>query len=300
MKHSALLHIRERDIRLGKILSVIVFGMLLTQANAAHSAPTTMLIVNSASDMPIAGDGECTLREAITNANDNSDTTNGDCLAGSGEDTITFSLSTPVTITLNSQFPNISSGSVITITGPGPTATALVISGNNNVRILQVDDGGSLTINTVTIAYGRISGADGGGLFNNGGTVAIINSSIANNNVLGFTPGGGAIYNAGVLSITNSSLINNSSAASGGGIFNANSGSLTAIDSTFSGNSASGGNGGGINNSGWVSITNSTIAGNSATGGGVAYRISMCYRPQTTPYLAIAALLEGVSTITVS
>jgi hypothetical protein len=69
--------------------------LLLPGTNApvvATTAPLATLTVDSAADSTTAGDGLCTLREAIVNANTDSDTTSGDCTAGSGVDTITFSI----------------------------------------------------------------------------------------------------------------------------------------------------------------------------------------------------------------
>jgi len=268
MKRQILLRTYNTSAWLGLILSLVVIGLLIAIPDIAHAIPAASLTVNSMTDTTIAGDGACTLREAITNADNDVDTTSGDCLAGNGDDTITFSLTTPATITLNSQLPSISNGSVITIVGPGPTAAALTISGNNGVRLLQADNGSTLSITTLTLADGGVSGTNvGGGLFNNGGTVIIDSSTIANNNALGFSIGGGGIYNAGTLSVTDTSLVNNNTLGSGGAVFNASSGSLTVVDSTISGNSTSG-NGGGINNSGLVTIMGSTISGNSSTSGG--------------------------------
>jgi CSLREA domain-containing protein len=55
-------------------------------------ASDNALVVNSILDTTTAGDANCTLREAIINANADSDLTSGDCPAGSGHDSITFSL----------------------------------------------------------------------------------------------------------------------------------------------------------------------------------------------------------------
>lgn len=52
-------------------------------------APAT-ITVDTADDNAAANDGKCTLREAINNANANSDTTMGDCDAGVSTDTIDF------------------------------------------------------------------------------------------------------------------------------------------------------------------------------------------------------------------
>ncbi len=73
-------------------------GGLLAQA-------ASPIVVNDVGDDTTGGNSNCTLREAITNANNNSDTTGGDCAAGSGADTITFSVSG--TITLGSTLPAI-------------------------------------------------------------------------------------------------------------------------------------------------------------------------------------------------
>lgn len=58
----------------------------------APTAPQAVITVNSNLDNTTAGNGLCTLREAINNANSNSDTTAGDCPAGAGLDTISFAI----------------------------------------------------------------------------------------------------------------------------------------------------------------------------------------------------------------
>ena len=50
------------------------------------------LTVNNLTDLVSPGDGQCALREAITNANTNSDASSGDCVVGADADTITFSV----------------------------------------------------------------------------------------------------------------------------------------------------------------------------------------------------------------
>ena len=54
---------------------------------AAQSANAATITVNSLSDA-IAGDGQCTLREAMTNANANNQSGSTDCVAGAGADVI--------------------------------------------------------------------------------------------------------------------------------------------------------------------------------------------------------------------
>ncbi|MCA9968499.1 MAG: hypothetical protein KC423_29845, partial [Anaerolineales bacterium] len=83
---------------------------------------------------------------------------------------------------------------------------------------------------------------------------------------------GGGINNFGTLMVTNSTFADNEATLSGGGI-NFGSGTLTALNSTFSGNTAN--YGGGIYNLGTLNVTNSTFADNEATisGGGI-YNLS--------------------------
>ena len=170
------------------------------------------------------------MRDAITAANTKV-AVNG-CAAGTGIDTITFSVSR--TITLSSALPaiaNTSPGS-LSIDGSGQT-----IAGAGAYQVFMVNPGATLTLNNLTIENG---------------------SSVS----------GGGVYNGGTLTVTNSTFSGNRASSDGGGINN--KGTLTVTNTVFSGNRAS--NGGGIFNAGpWVSVTNSTFAGNSATVGGGIY-----------------------------
>ncbi|MEM1178240.1 MAG: CSLREA domain-containing protein, partial [Acidobacteriota bacterium] len=72
----------------------------------AGTAWSATITVNSAADSETANDGQCTLREAINNANADGQTTGGDCTAGSGTDRIEFNISgaSPIEIELSSAF----------------------------------------------------------------------------------------------------------------------------------------------------------------------------------------------------
>ena len=100
-------------------------------------------------------------------------------------------------------------------------------------------------------------------------TVSISGLTISN----GVSASGGGINNAGTLTVTNSTFSSNSVNVQGGGIFNG--GTLTVTNSTFSGNSAA--NGGGICNDAGrtVTVANSTLSGNSARvgGGGIVNQV---------------------------
>jgi CSLREA domain-containing protein len=215
-------------------------------ALVARATPPLVITVNTLMDETTPGDSLCSLREAITNANDNTQTY-PECAAGSGANAIAFSVSG--TITLGSTLPAIDDD--VTIDGSGH----ITISGNNSVRVMEVNDGKTLTLQNVSITNGS-----GGGIFNIRGTVNVINSAFSGNS------GGAGISNGeGTVNVINSTFSGNSE----GGIANSH-GTLNITNSTFSGNSANGG--GGIRNvGGTANVANSTFSGNSALGGGGIY-----------------------------
>ena len=230
-------------------------GIGVTPARAA-----SIITVNSTLDN-ITIDGACTLREAIINANADLDTTGGDCIAGSGNDTIIFDSSLGTgTITLTSMLPVITDDAGLTIDGDN----RITLNGDDSVRVLYVGSAGMLTLQNIIITHG--SATQGGGL-NSEGTVTITHSTFSNNSATNGS-GGGVANVGGTATITNSAFSNNSATGDGGGVFN--DGTLTIANSAFSNNSATAG-GGVLNNNGIATILNSTFSGNSATnnGGGV-------------------------------
>ena len=242
-----------------RALLVFAFALGASRVQVAHAAS---LIVNSTADNLTAGDGFCTLREAITNANSDSDTTSGDCVAGTGNDRITFSVSG--TITLASTLPAISDPAGLTIDG---AAQSITISGNLMVQVMVANSAAVLMLQTLTIAHGR-SGGSGGGIENNG-TLTVTNIIFSTNfGGPGFSvAGGGGIWNTGTLTVINSTFSGNNADYAGGGIWN--TGMLTVINSTFSHNGAVAGTG--IENDGTLTVTNSTFSSNGALlfGGGI-------------------------------
>ena len=233
-------------------------------------AAAANVIVNSNGDFrdlgPCAtvGTGNCTLREAITFANNNDNTT------------ITFNLSNPALIVLTGAIfdpmPPLTrtTGTGTTIIGPG--AAALIVAGECDVStvcspaapVLTVNSGVTASISGLTIQGG--SAVAGGGL-NNAGTLTVSNSIITNNGTGNSGGDGGGIFNSGTLVVTNSTISGNRArTGNGGGI--ANTGTLVVTNSTFASNTASG-TGGGINNGSGATLTvkNSTFANNA--GGGI-------------------------------
>jgi hypothetical protein len=147
-------------------------------------------------------------------------------------------------------------------------------------------DGDVITGNQATIRDNR-SSAGGGGVFVNGGTVNVSNSTITNNAMAfndsvggnGSSGGGGIYSNGGTITVANSDVSRNSvsqstsSGDSGGGGIYSNGGDVEIDNTTVRSNSdaintSSGGDdgGGGVNSAGGaVTLNNATIDGNSFT-----------------------------------
>ncbi|MEZ0395827.1 MAG: sortase [Anaerolineales bacterium] len=238
-----------------RLFSALLLTALLLTGVGVRPAYAAGYTVNSLADNNTAGDGFCTLREAIESTNNAG---NGDCGANSNaNDIITFSVSG--TITLGSTLPAIVSGAgMLTIDGGGN----ITISGNNSVQVMRVNSGANLTLQNLTIANG--SATLGGGIYNVG-TLTVTNATFSGNSA----DYGGGIENYGTLTVTDSTFSNNSATIYGGGI--ENYGALTVTDSTFSNNSANNNGGGILNYYSTLTVTNSTFSNNSATydGGGV-------------------------------
>jgi CSLREA domain-containing protein len=274
------------------VVPLLALAVMLSLGSAKPAYAATPITVNTASDEAVT-DGQCSLREAINNANANSDTTGGDCAAGSpGADTIDLS-SLNGAITLGSDLPTISDD--LTISGPlastqvidahqnadhvfaigaGITATlrSLIVTGASNGS--GIVNYGTLTLNsgTVTDNAGGTSGA-GAGILNF--DKLTLNNSTVSHNMVGANGFGGGIFNAlsaAALTVNNSTIRDNA-AASGGGIVDYGDFVVVTVNgSAITGNSAGfpdvAGNGGGIYGGGSLSITDSTISGNTAHNGG--------------------------------
>ena len=261
--------------RTGNFLSLLLpaalIPALLMLVLAGGATASAQVVTNTADS------GPGTLRSAITNAASGAVITFAPSLSGT-----TITLSNTLTINTN-----------LTIDAsalPG----GLQINGNHAVQILNVASTITVFLNSLTITNGFSSG-DGGGIYNNWGTLTLNQCTLSGNSAAGALYGdGGGIYNNGTLTLNNCTLSANS-AASGGGIFNYE-GALTLNQCTLSGNSAErygggifnldtallnqcalSGNsasdqGGGILNEGTLTLTNCTLSGNSAEsdyGGGI-------------------------------
>jgi hypothetical protein len=150
------------------------------------------------------------------------------------------------------------------------TLNHTVISGASDLEPNQFDYGYGGIFNAggkLHLTNSRIldTGAGAAGLTNQGGTVTLLRSTVSG--VKNFYGGGGpgGIQNAGggSLTLVNSTVANNS----GGGINNRD-GTVTVTDSIVSHNSDYRGSGGGIGNDGRLTLVGSTVSGNWGNSGG--------------------------------
>lgn len=217
--------------RLARLCTAASFVTIsaLSSPRLAYAAGAT-LTVNSNSDADVNGDSKCTLREAISAANNNADY--NECTSsGYGNDLIQFSISGSTKITLGSPLPTVSSAGTLTINGSNGGAP-VVIDGAGSHQIFHV--AGTLTLGGLTLQH---AAADpGGAIFNNTGAHLIVLNSTFRNNVETGTAGGGAILNWGSATIANSTFYGNK--ATYGGAVGSNSATLSIYNSTFSSNIA--------------------------------------------------------------
>jgi CSLREA domain-containing protein len=183
-------------------------------------------------------------------------------LAGGGS--VTFHCGNgPVTITVTSQ-------KVIAADTTIDGGERIIISGGDATRVFYVNAGVALMLTNLTVSGGAVTGAGvcGGGAFNNGGTLAVINCTISGNHA--DYDGGGIYSTGGPLLVMNSTFFSNTASHAGGGIEIVDS-AADVVNSTFSGNSAT--YGGGIDVFEFsvpttLNVVNSTFSGNSAFEGG--------------------------------
>lgn len=278
-------HFLSIPARLGLVVALLAATLSVLPVPVARAATIT---VNSNLDNTTAGDGFCTLREAINNANADADTTGGDIITlPAGTYTLTGAAGDDANA--SGDLDILAAGSNLTINGARAGST--VIDGGGIDRVFHIAPfGGGLTVNIsgVTIQNGSVASWGGGGIFiwnatvnvtdstlsgntadfgggisNWDGTVTITNSTLSGNQAIDTV--GGGIDNRGTMNVTDSTVSDSEAAFYGGGIIN--SGTMTITNGTLFGNQATR-DGGGISNSLTMTITNSTLSGNQATGDG--------------------------------
>jgi predicted outer membrane repeat protein len=267
-EHSGLT--RRRLIAAGGLTA----GATLAFSGAAQAATTYTVgsnaDTNGASDCTTATNTDCTLRQAIMDAN-----------ANSGADTIVFASSlSGQTITMGADPQTITDP--VSIQGPG--AAQLTVNGDGDYSAFYVDmanAGDPVAISGLTMTNGYKAG-NGAAVFNNNADLMLSNVAVTDSYTALAAPtayvGGGIYSNGGSLTIDHSTVSGNH-AYYGGGV-GAGGGDVTISNSTVSGNYADGdvassgeqGYGGGVwSSSADVTIISSTVSGNVAAydGGGI-------------------------------
>ena len=190
---------------LAALLAVLTPVCVILIRSTLHATVNT-ITVDTIADPGTSS--QCSLRAAINNAN-NKSSGSSTCAAGTGTDTIVFSVSG--TIALTSNLPQIKNN--LTIDGSGQTIT---VDGTNGsvFQMLEVLSVATLNLNNLTIAHGHAYA--GGGIYNDGGTLTVTNSTLSGNSATSF--GGGGIYDlGGTLTVTNTTFSHNSATGSTGG-----------------------------------------------------------------------------------
>src|SRR5262249_28659460 len=235
-------------------------ALLLALGQGVGSAAT---ITVQTSNPNIAADGQCSLIEAIVNAN-NDAATYPDCAAGSGADTIVLPANANIVVSNADPSPTLlylgpvglppiasritieGNGATISRQGNAPGFGLIFVRGNNSIAGAPPTPG-DLTLQYVTLSEG--SSLVGGLSLAHGGNASIKNSIISGNG-LPF-PYSFGVNNGGTLTIENSVISSNGNGVNNGG-------TLTIERSTISGNTGSG-----LSNGADLAIENSTISSNS-------------------------------------
>ncbi len=232
--------------------SLLVGGVSLVAVIAgtapASAQPAVSLYVAS------GGSGDCTsqlnacgsIQTAITTA---------EGVSYSGDD-VTINVAAG-TYTENDTISGASFNS-LTIAGAGASTTTL--NGNQAGSVFTIN-GGTVTIDDLTITNGLSAGGYGDGIDITGGAGPVtVNDSIVSDNGNSGGGVGGGIYNFDDTVTVTGSTFTNDTHYYGGAITN-NGGTMTVTDSTFSDNSSS--SGGAIDNLATLHVTGSTFTDNS-------------------------------------
>jgi LPXTG-site transpeptidase (sortase) family protein len=244
----------------------ILIVILVLSIVPVQPARAATLTVTTNVGGAVAVDGQCSLREAIINAN-NDAVINPDCLAGTGVDTIVFSAAVTTITVATAAFPNITDVDGLIIDGGG----TVTVDGGGAFRIFNVT-GGAFTVQNITLSNGQVNG-NGGAIQYAGGVGLTVISSTFNTNRTITTAGndGGAIHHAaGTLSISASAFDGNYTEDDGGAVYIVNgAGTMTISNSVFTNqNNVAINDGAALYlNAGTLEINGSNFTGNGTTNG---------------------------------
>jgi CSLREA domain-containing protein len=225
----------------------------------------------------------CSLREAVTSANADSNSQAAGCTAGGGADTIKVPdgryvlrrTPTPPIPTAEDAnlFGDLDLTAPVSIVHKG--LRPATVDGNRIDRVFDVLSGG-VTLQGLQVQNGDVSGDsvnNGGGILNRG-TLTLRNTTISNN--VATFGGGFSTAGASTATLQNVTIANNAADEDGGGLSVETGGSVSLKNVTVSGNTADrdrsgGGDGGGVfastsTTGGILQLRDTLIAGNRDNG----------------------------------
>lgn len=257
---------RKAAVTLAGAAMVLALGAANFGPPGAQTVYAATITVDNGAVALDPGNGDCSLIEAVLNANDDGvDHSGGDCDLGAGADTITLPAAGSFIFTTYYLYANGRNGlptitSEITISGNGST---IDLGGSAvAIRLALVEPTGDLTLENTTVSNGYMFDATyGGGIFRvNGGELTISGSTLIDSETNSY---GGAINvrASGTLIVTNGSTISGNFAFRGGGIYSRDS-DITIENSSVSGNYAERTGAGVQTFGGSLSISGSTINDN--------------------------------------
>ena|GEM_PF-4381356 len=248
----------------------------------------TVYVVDSLQDTTTV-DGMVTLREAIAAANANLPVGDAEAGSGAGVDTVTFdqvaleaealaadynwTIDDGLRIVLEGEQLEISDD--LTILGLGQDM--LTIDADGRSRVFHIAGSFMETaISHLTITGGSLSG-DGGGIYQQSGTLTLSNIIVSDNEA---RYGGGIYGYHSTITLYSSTVSDNSASSDGGGIYGYNS-SMSLTSSIVSGNTASYRAGGVLNSGGLgkLTLTYTDVLENTAfdNGGGICGAATLTY-----------------------
>ncbi|MGE3913458.1 MAG: choice-of-anchor Q domain-containing protein [Chloroflexota bacterium] len=267
--------------------------LLAGQFFLPRPAVASTITVTTVADELITN-GECSLREAIRNANADA-ALHPDCPAGSGADTISLPNGL-YTLTISGRGEDGSASGdldltgTMTIIGAGTARTIVEAGPESSIRIDRVFDvqpGASVQLTGLTVRRGHpgqaqttATGDGAGGGIRSRGTLTLDAVTVTENQTHSLSlysgypssNGGGLFQESGNLTVRRSTFSTNTTDTDGGGIDFVSTGTLTLDSVTVMGNTAGRAGGGLDMDRGSASIVNTTVSGNQAAvqGGGIS------------------------------
>lgn len=258
--------LRRAGLSLAGVALLLALGRSPARANTINVA---------GGQVGISDNGQCSLIEALVNANDSGDgLVYDDCAAGdpAGVDVVSlpeagnFLLSQALATYYDSPTGLPLVESAIVIEGNGATI-GRDPAADTQFRLLAVSESGDLTLNDLVLRDGFATGSYGGGALINGG---------------------------GKVTLNDTEVIGNTAARVGGGLYNYGGGTVTINGGLLAGNRAAFG-GGVSSHGGYLTISGGLLTGNQASsGGGGVHAILFAPLPQPRPPQDTVTLLDTV------